>query len=200
MKMIKDNIIDINVTAGVLFNKYLNTKRVSRALLTEDDFKRVLETIACVNVLSEDDTKLGEYLLTDYKIPKCFESFIYPARVSLGADRRYPDLRVRRSVSEFTPLNLTELADFRDKLGSGFKTSDIPVVSFGNRMVKTLNECREAMINYNGESRVISCDDTWFVPVGLKEEINSCVGTLIYNEDADWVFKQFLAQFKFVAN
>lgn len=198
MRYVKGSQWDIKSVAKKLYSKMEATKRVSKSQLKELDIEKLLNTIAIVNSMDEFETVLEGRLLSDYEVPACFGAFIAPKKVTIGNSSRYPDLREVRDTSGLEPCTVEELTDFIDKLGATFKVSNIGTVKLSERDVKTLNDCKEAMILVDGCAYVVSDDDAWFVPVGLKKCVNECVGTKVFNEDADYVLENFLNHFTFV--
>lgn len=198
MRFVKGSQWDIKTVTKKLHSKMEATKRVSKSQIKESDIEKVLNTIAIVNSMDEFETMLNGRLLSDYEIPVCFRAFIAPKKVTIGTSNRYPDLREVRDTSGLEPCTVEELTDFIDKLGATYKVSNIGTVKLSERDAKTLNDCKEAMILVDGCAYVVSDDDAWFVPVGLKKCVNDCVGTKVFNEDADYVLENFLNHFTFV--
>lgn len=199
MRYVKQSQWDINTVAKKLHSKMEATKRVSKSQIKVTDIEKVLNTIAIVNSMDEFETVLEGRLLSDYEVPACFRAFIAPKKVTIGNSSRYPDLREVRDTSGLEPCTVEELTDFIDKLGATYKVSNIGTVKLSERDAKTLNDCKEAMILVEGCAYVVSDDDAWFVPVGLKKCVNDCVGTKVFNEDADYVLENFLNHFTFVS-
>lgn len=198
MRFVKGSQWDIKTVTKKLHCKMEATKRVSKSQIKESDIEKVLNTIAIVNSMDEFETMLNGRLLSDYEIPVCFRAFVAPKKVTIGTSNRYPDLREVRDTSGLEPCTVEELTDFIDKLGATYKVSNIGTVKLSERDAKTLNDCKEAMILVDGCAYVVSDDDAWFVPVGLKKCVNDCVGTKVFNEDADYVLENFLNHFTFV--
>lgn len=59
--------------------------------VTKKDIKEWTTIINIVNSMKEDQTKLGEYSITDYEIPTAFKQLVLPVRVSLTGSEEETD-------------------------------------------------------------------------------------------------------------
>lgn len=191
-----DKGFNLNLIATEFVNKINCTKKVSRKYESSCDVEYVLQCIMKINSLDWTATSCDGEIFDNIQIPSCFQDFVFPSKVALVANSRYPDLRF--DVGDYSSIKIdkSKLIRVADEIYQLFK-SDAQLKSISQlRQVVTLHDVNFAIL-MNGEWSVCDSGDSPFVPVPLKSEVSPIIGNHAVNESANYVLQSYFDIFKF---
>lgn len=190
-----DKGYDLDLIASTIVNKINATKKVSRKYEDVDGIKYVLSVIMKINHLDWTSTSCDDELLDNVMIPSCFSDFVFPSKVALVANSRYPDLRFDMGAYQSVSLDKSKLISIADDIYQLYK-SEAQLKSVGElRKVVCLHDVNFAIL-LNNKWSVIDNGDAPFIPIPLKSEVSPIIGVHAVNESANYVIQTYFDYFK----
>jgi hypothetical protein len=178
-------------------NEVLNdTMKVSKPKHDKDDLVMALEVIDTINNLDEYARSYFGDRFDDVFIPKCLSDFVYPSRVSLKDDSRYPDLRYLYDRKEPGIYNHARMKKLIDNINAEFKINEPPVYISDLRKPVKLDDVNIMTVSNDGIVTIVDGSSKGFIPVLVKDSILDIYGERIFNEDANYVIERYLTFFK----
>lgn len=187
---------DCEKIASRLDEVLTDTMKVSKAKHEKDDLVMALEVIDAINNLDEYARSYFGDRIDDIFIPKCLSDFVYPSRVALKDDSRYPDLRYLSDRKEPAVYNHAQMKKLIDNINAEFKVNEPPVYISDLRKPVKLDDVNIMTVSGDGFVTIVDGSSKGFIPVLVKDSILDIYGDRIFNEDANYVIERYLTFFK----
>lgn len=187
---------DCEKIAARLDEVLTDTMKVSKTKHLLEDLVMALKVIDAVNCLDEYARSFNGDRLEDIFIPKCLSDFVYPSRISLKDDSRYPNIKYLPKEDVDAIYNHAEMKRLVDAINAEFKINDSPVYISDLRKPAKLDDVNVMTVSGNGFVTIVDGDSKGFIPVLVKDCILDIYGDRIFNEDANFVIEQYLTFFK----
>lgn len=173
-----------------------DTMKVSKSKHLLEDLVMAIKVINAINNLDEYARSYYGNRFDDIFIPKCLSDFVYPSRVSLKDDSRYPDLRYISKDESDAVYNHAQMKRLVDAINAEFKMNESPVYISDLRKPVKLDDINIMVSSGNGFVTIVDGSSKGFIPVLVKDVILDIYGDRIFNEDANYVIEHYLTFFK----
>lgn len=173
-----------------------DTIKVSKPKHLLEDLVMAIKVIDAINNLDEYAKSYYGDRFDDIFIPKCLSDFVYPSRVSLKDDSRYPDLRYISRDESDAVYNHAQMKRLVDAINAEFKVNESPAYISDIRKPVKLDDINIMVPSGNGFVTIVDGSSKGFIPVLVKNVILDIYGDRIFNEDANYVIEHYLTFFK----
>lgn len=191
-----DGSLILNVIASDLYEKICNSKKISKATVSEEDVLAMLVYINNLNSLDQYQRSFDNQRFDEILIPECFSDFVMPKKVTQNSDDRCPDLLIRPKV-DGKIMSEAEVRSFTERMYGMYKESP---------KYKTLDELRrEVLLNDAdfgvklGESFVTAFQSSgWKVVYPVIPAVAQLYGSNYFCESADYALYKYLNEWSVV--
>lgn len=187
---------DCEKIAARLDEVLTDTMKVSKPKHDLEDLVMAIQVIDAINNLDEYARSYYGDRFDDIFIPKCLSDFVFPSRVALKDDSRYPDLRYLSEKGDLAVYNHAQMKKLIDNINAEFKINEPPVYISDVRKPVKLDDVNIMTVSDKGFVTIVDGSSKGFIPVIIKDSILDIYGERIFNEDANYVIERYLTFFK----